>query len=126
MILIIVLAIIGFCMATYTYYVDRKLKVDPTYKPMCDISDKVSCSKVAQSKYAYLFYFSNAVLAMAYYIVTIILAALNLRVLLLITAIASCLVSLFFAYILGFRLKIACPLCIALYAINFLILFLLP
>ncbi len=119
---IILLAVIGFCISVYTYLLERKIKVMPTYKPVCDISDRISCTKPMLSPYANIFFFSNALASTAYYIVVAILAALDAYRLLFFAAIAACLVSVFLGYLLYFKIKSFCILCTSLYIINFLIL----
>ncbi len=124
MIAIIIVALIGLCVSIYTYHVERSIKQSPTYKPACDLSDRVSCTKPMLSPYANLFFFSNASIGIAYYAVITLLAAINAIMPLFILSIASCLVSVVLAYILYFKIKAFCILCTSVYIINFLILIL--
>lgn len=68
MLSILLLAIIGFCVSVYTYLLEKKIKQEPEYRPMCDISENVSCTKPMKSPYAHIFYFSNALVGMAFYV----------------------------------------------------------
>lgn len=122
--LIIILAIIGFCISLYTYFIEQKIKTTPSYKPVCDLSDRVSCSKPIQSIYGNIFFISNALAGMLYYILIAALSWFHFDMLLLVAAIASCIFSLYLAYLLYFKIKSFCLLCTSLYFINFLILFL--
>ncbi len=121
MLIIIVLAAIGFCISLYTYIVEKKIKSVPGYKPVCDISDKISCSKPMKSAYSNIFFFSNAIIGMIFYFFIAMLVLLHADKLLLIASISSCIVSLFLAYLLYFRVKSLCLLCTSLYIINFII-----
>lgn len=120
--LIIIVAVIGLCISIYTYTVERKIKNNTTYKPMCDLSDRISCTKPMLSKYGNLFYFSNAFMSIACYVLIILLAALNAHTLLFFAAAGICLVSVFLAYLLFFKIKSFCILCVSMYTINFIIL----
>ena len=119
---IFILALIGFCIALYDYIVEQKIKKTPDYKPACDLSDRISCSKPIKSEYGNLFLISNALVGMLFYALIAVLAWFNASMLLLITAIAGCLFSVFLAYILFFKIKSLCLVCISLYFINVLIL----
>ncbi|MDR3550476.1 MAG: vitamin K epoxide reductase family protein [Candidatus Babeliales bacterium] len=122
MILIITIATIGLCVSIYSYWIERKIKNEPTYKPACDLSDHVSCSKPMLSPYANIFYFSTAFTGTAYYALVLLLAYFNMVPLLLIAAIGACITSIILAYILYVKIQSLCILCTTLYIINFLIL----
>ena len=116
-----IIALIGFLIALYTYLLEKKIKFEPEFKPLCDISDSVSCTKPMKSKYASLFYFSNALLAMIFYGLIAIVSFFDARLLLTFLSALGCIGSCFFAYILFFKLKTLCLLCVLMYACNFLI-----
>ncbi len=122
--LFIILAVIGFSISLYAYMVERKIRKVPTYKPVCDISDWVSCTKPMKSPYSDLFFVSNALVGMIFYIVIAILAVLNAIALLLVASIVACTVSSALAYLLYFKIKALCILCTSLYIINAILLFL--
>ena len=115
---IMVLACAGLCITAYTYAVERRISNDPAYKPVCDISDRISCSKPMQSPYANLFFVSNALVGMGFYTVVLLLALFDARLLLAILTAGSCVASLGLAYLLYFKVKAFCLLCTALYVIN--------
>jgi vitamin-K-epoxide reductase (warfarin-sensitive) len=119
---IMIVAALGLCISLYTYSVERKIKTNSQYKPACDLSDRISCTKPMLSEYANMFYFSNAFVGTSYYILIILLAAFNMLNLLLLAASAACFFSLFMAYILYVRIKAFCILCTSIYVVNFIIL----
>lgn len=122
MLIIIILAAIGFCIAAYTYFTEKKFQKDPSFKPVCDISDKISCTKPMASPYANILFVSNAIIAMLFYVVIAIFALLHIKVAVLVTATAGVIGSLFLAYLLFFKIKTLCLLCTSMYLINILIL----
>jgi vitamin-K-epoxide reductase (warfarin-sensitive) len=122
MLSILILAIIGFVISAYLFYVEQKMKSDITYKPVCDISDRISCSKVIQSPFARLFFVSNTIIGMGYYAVVALLALMNMGKLLVILSVGAALASCVLGYILYFKIKSFCVMCTSLYIVNFLIL----
>jgi vitamin-K-epoxide reductase (warfarin-sensitive) len=122
--LLLILAFIGFGLSLYAYITEQKVKQDASFKPACDISDKISCSRVMLSPYAKMLFVSNAVIGMAYYALIAGLAYFNQINIIFFAAIASCLVSLYLAYLLIFKIKSFCVVCSSLYVVNILILFL--
>ncbi len=118
MILIILLAVAGFAVSLYGFIVEQKLKQDPTYKPICDISDKASCTKPMLSEYGKFLGVSNTVIGMIFYTVVCAAACLGLAKLVLLLSIGACIASAGFAYILYFKIKTFCVLCTTTYAIN--------
>lgn len=119
---ILILAIIGFIISVYTYITEQKVKNDATFKPACDLSDKISCSKPMLSPYANLFFFSNALVGIAYYVLIAVLAYFNLMNIIFFAALGSCAVSCVLAYLLYFKIQAFCILCTSLYIVNFLML----
>ena len=122
MMTILLLALIGFGISLYTYQLEQKIKKEPEYKPSCDINDRISCTKPMKSNYSNIFYFSNALIGMIYYLLVAALALLDIPYLVLIAAIGACLASAVLAYLLYFKIKSLCILCTSLYIINILIL----
>lgn len=119
--IIIILAIIGLFISLYTYWVEQKIKRDSAYKPVCDLSDRVSCSKPMLSPYSNIFFFSNALIGTTYYIAVIFLSYFNMVKILFIIALGACVMSAGLAYLLYFKIKSLCLLCTSLYIINVLI-----
>lgn len=115
---IVIFAVLGFCISLYTYIAEYMVRTNPTFKPFCDLSDRISCTKPMKSRYAKIFYISNALVGMAFYAFMILLASMDAIKLLLIAASLSFLVSVMLAYILYVKIKALCLLCTALYIIN--------
>ncbi|MCL4361483.1 hypothetical protein M1446_03950 [Candidatus Dependentiae bacterium] len=115
---ILVASIVGFCISVYAFITERKIKADPNYKPACDITDRISCSRPLQSEYSNLFFFSNTTAGLLFYAALAILAAFNFTTLILVATSINLLVTLFLAYLLFFKIKSLCPICISLYIVN--------
>jgi len=116
---IAILATIGLCISFYALFLETKIKKDATYKPVCDLSDAMSCTKPILSKYGKIFGFSNALFGVGFYFIVLILSLLEQIHLLFYLSIISCIATLYFAYILYTKIKTFCLVCTAIYAINF-------
>lgn len=119
---IIILALIGFCLSLYAYYLEYKVKNDEKFKASCDINDRISCTRPILSPYSHFFYFSNGVLGLIFYTLIALLAFFNLHLPLLILAVGGVICSCVLAYLLYFEIKSFCLVCTSLYVINALIL----
>lgn len=116
--IIVGLACVGLISALYGLFVERTLKENKDYKPVCDISDRVSCTRPMLSSYANMFGISNSALCALYYVSIMLIAFWgNTHVLFLMTSIGM-LATLFFAYILYFKIKSFCLICTMMYLIN--------
>ena len=60
-------AAIGFLISLYAYSVMRKVKRDPSYSPLCDITSSVSCSKAFTSRYSVTLGIPNPLAGVIYY-----------------------------------------------------------
>ncbi len=121
---IIVLCLIGIAVSLYSYYVEFRLKKVQNYRPFCDISNSASCSKPFKSGYSHLFYIPNSIMGILFYIVIIGFAHLNYLEMVLRLAILGALVTIILGYILFFKIRSFCLLCVSIYMINILILIL--
>lgn len=121
MLALCILAAIGFCISLYAYFTESKIKQDPNYHPACDINDRISCSAPLKSEYSNIFYFSNALMAMVYYITVGMLAYFDMYRLVLIATAGGVLLTLVLAYLLYFRIKSLCLVCTSLYIVNILL-----
>ena len=124
MILIILCAIIGIMLSGYAFYLEKKIKEDPNYQAHCDINDRISCSRPIKSGYTNIFLIPNYVLGILFYSLIIALAILHFPLLLLLVALGGFAASCFFAYILFFKIKSFCIVCIGTYIVNIFILML--
>ena len=121
MTIIIILTVIGFFISLYAYIVERKIKTEPQYKPFCDFSDIVSCSKPLASKYAQLFYISNSIAGMIFYLLIALLAVIQAPKLLLVATSGGMIMTLILAYILYVNIKSFCLICTSIYLVNSLL-----
>ncbi|MDP3889094.1 MAG: vitamin K epoxide reductase family protein [bacterium] len=119
---IAILSIIGLVISWYVFTVENKIKKDPSYKPLCDISDTISCTKAFESQYASVFGANNAIVGMLFYVGMFLLALFEFKVLIFYSALVACFVSLFLAYLSQVKIKSFCLVCIAIYIVNGLLL----
>ncbi len=113
---------IGILLSLYTLYVEHRLKKDHSYKAVCDINDRMSCSKTFESPYGRIFGISNAYPGLLFYLVVIGLTYyLQFEFLLYIT-VFGLLFSAYLAYLLYFKLKHFCLVCHGIYLVNILLL----
>jgi vitamin-K-epoxide reductase (warfarin-sensitive) len=115
---VMLIAAIGLCISLYGFFVESKISEDPTYHPVCDLSDRVSCSKTFLSPYGNILKFSNTVLGALFYATMILLAWLGYTQLVWYGALAAVLASVAFAYILFFKIQTICLICISIYIVN--------
>ena len=118
MTIVIIIATIGLAISVYGITVERTLKHDAQYKPACDISDTISCSRAFQSPYGKMLGISNIWASALYYCAILTLTILNMTTFTLILSTGGVCVSAIFAYILYFKIGSACPICISLYLVN--------
>ncbi|HLW72840.1 MAG TPA: vitamin K epoxide reductase family protein [Candidatus Babeliales bacterium] len=118
MMTVIVLAIIGLAISAYGITVERKLQQNAQFKPACDISDMISCSRPFLSPYGKMLGISNIWASALYYCAIIVLTFLKLHTITLIVASAGVAVSVVFAYILYFKIRSLCLICTSLYLVN--------
>jgi len=69
MALVLILSIIGFVISFYAMNVVYKLNKNENYKPWCDFSDSVSCSRAFLSRFGRGFGLPNPFVGIVYYLV---------------------------------------------------------
>ena len=110
----------GFLLSLYTFYVESRMgKGD--YKPACDISDRLSCTRAFMSSYGRLFGISNAVSGMGLYALMFLLAFYGMMNFAFYLASLSLLLTFYLAYALHFKVKSVCIVCYSVYAVNMLL-----
>ena len=112
------LAAIGLILSTYAYYVERKARRTPQYKPFCDFHANISCTKAFLSTYGHLSGVSNALLGTAFYALILLAVAAKQSTALTALATAGLLASLVLAYLSYVRQRNFCLVCSAVYVIN--------
>ena len=121
------LAVIGMLLAGYLIYVERRLFTSKRYKPLCDISKTVSCSKAILSPYGHLigrlggpnvdYWASNAFFGFLYYILVFVLAIANSSILLPLSLLAV-IASAYLFYVSHYKMKNYCVICMGAYVVN--------
>lgn len=119
--MIVYLALIGLALSLYSYYVSLRIRKN-RYKPLCDISTNISCSKAFSSRGGRMFLVHNSVVGLLFYVIVFILGLQNDVVGIFYLSIPAVLFSLYLAYVSYFQMKNFCLVCSATYLVNFLIL----
>lgn len=120
-IFLIILALIGFILAVYAFIVERKIKQDKSYIPICDINKNFSCSENFKSKYAHTFRIKNSAAGIFFYLLVVILALANQIQIIFYLSIPAILFTIYLAFTSFFIIKNFCPVCTLTYIVNFLI-----
>ena len=118
---VLILSVIGFAISCYAFFVEQKIKQQPGYKPACDISDAVSCSKPILSEYGNLFFISNSIVGMILYALIFVLAWFGFTTQLFYVSLAAVIASAGLAYILYTKIKSFCLICSSIYVVNILL-----
>lgn len=117
----IILAFIGLLLSAYAYRVTMHLKKIPSYTPLCDISERVSCKRAFIAKESHLFILPNSGWGMFYYFIIILLFEnLWYEWAFYLSTIALA-ISLYLAYVLYFKQKNFCVVCWATHLVNLLL-----
>jgi vitamin-K-epoxide reductase (warfarin-sensitive) len=120
-----ILSLLGFLISFYAFFVERQLQQSKTYRPFCDINQKISCSRVFLSKEGHLLGISNTSLGVFFYAFFGIFLLLEYFFVLFLLAIFAVLGSLYLLYLQLVKLRIFCVVCTLLYLINMGLLMLL-
>lgn len=115
---IFIISAIGFGVSLYAFFVERELRRNQAYKAACDLSDVISCTKPLLSPYGKLLGFSNTILGMAFYAAMMMAACADAVPLIWYGAVASCIASVGFAYLLYVKIRTVCLICTSIYLVN--------
>jgi len=115
------LATVGFLLSCYVLYIDKKVKQDKNYQPLCDISDTISCTKAFKSQWAKTFGIAHSVYGLLFYAFVFVATFVSIQ-LIFYVAFFSVLVSFYLAYTLHFKVKTVCLVCYVTYIVNILLL----
>jgi len=118
-----ILPIIGLILTFYTIYVGNRSIEDPNYKAICDINDKISCSKVSTSKYSQMMFLPNSVYGILYYILVFMLSFRYTHYIFYLT-IPVALFGLYLIYLMLVKIKKICLVCLLIHILSFIILYL--
>ncbi|MBI2577028.1 vitamin K epoxide reductase family protein [Candidatus Woesearchaeota archaeon] len=116
-----VLALLGFVISYYSLYVEKRFAQEKNYKPICDINDRISCSKAFTSKYGKFAGIPNPYLGFVFYLAVFLLAANGFAMAVFWLSAISLAGSLYLAYLQYFKVKTFCLVCTSLYVINILL-----
>ena len=119
--IITILAIIGLLLSIYALYVEKK-SLNKKYRPVCDINNRVSCTKAFSSSYGKILGIPNSVFGIIFYVIILILNALNNIQIIFYLAVISVLGSIYLAYVSHIKLKTFCIICNSIYLVNILLL----
>lgn len=111
----------GFVVSLYALAVRHKVLRAPSYSPICDIRENISCSKAFGSKYSQTFGIPNPLAGMLFYLVIFGLS-FSYKHLVVYPAAGSVLFSLYLAYISYIKQKNFCLVCTFTYLLNIAIL----
>ena len=115
------LAIIGLFLSIYFFFVKQEVRINKKCYVLCDIHERISCTKVAQHKCSSLFGFSNALLGIGFYILVLLLGGLDQYQFLFWLEVVASLFSVFFMYLM-IKIRLLCVVCMGIHIINFLLL----
>jgi vitamin-K-epoxide reductase (warfarin-sensitive) len=118
-IVVLILAGVGLVVSLYAYMMEKKIQENSSYRPSCDITNKISCSRAFNSPYSKTLGISNTIIGMAYYAFILIAELLSLSMLVSLSVIAGAIATLFLAYVLYVKVKSYCLVCTTIYIINF-------
>ena len=115
---LMLVALVGIILCVYGMYVERQIMHTDSYKPLCDLSDTVSCSKAFLGPWGKTFGISNIYLGLMFYICMLICAWLQWIDLAFYGASIALLATVYFAYVLYAKVRAYCLICIGTYIIN--------
>ena len=131
----VTLGLFGLFLSVYSLFVEMQAHADKNYKAMCDISERVSCTKVFLSDFGHGFglvapilgkdsplNLPNPVFGVVFYSLVVLISLVKqskggLKLLTLLAA-TSCVMSLYLASIL-YKMRDTCLVCISTYMVNF-------
>lgn len=133
-------ALVGTLISSYGFYVEHRVESNENYEAMCDISEKISCTKVFSTEYGKGFgvvgkvlgedsalNVPNGVFGLIFYTTILVTAFSKCGKVAEVQkwmAVASNLLSVYLAYLLYFVIQNLCVVCVGLYIVNgFLLVF---
>src|SRR3989344_5023812 len=99
---VMIVSTIGFLLSLYAFYLEKKSEKGD-YKALCDINDRMSCTKAFKSNYGKTFGMSNGFAGIIFYVLVIALSLTNFGAYIFYLAIASVLASIYLWYVLAFK-----------------------
>ncbi len=115
--LLLILSLIGLLISVYTLATERKLAKNKYYKPLCDINDKISCTKNFKSSDAKIFFIPNSLLGIFFFIIITVFTFFNYYNYIFYLSIPAFLFNIYLAYASHIKLKNFCLVCTFTYLI---------
>lgn len=120
--MLIQIAFIGLLLSIYAYVVESRAK-QKGYKPICDINDRMSCTKAFTSGYGKMIGVSNSLIGICFYLLIIVLSQTQFNRIIFIMATLSLVGTLYLAYISYIKMRNFCIVCTAIYLVNLALFF---
>ena len=117
-----ILGFLGLLTSLYSLYAYFRSVRDKDYHALCDINDRISCSKTFRGKYGKFLGLPNGLWGIIFY--SAILYSVNMLSVgwVLLLSAWGAIFSVRLAYILSTRVKVYCIDCITIYIVNGLLL----
>ena len=119
---IYIVSIFGLLLSVYAFSVEKKTEKSKSYKPLCDISKNISCTKAFDSKYGSLTGISNSFAGIFFYLIVFLLAFFGQLNYIFYLAIISIIGSFYLVYTQITKIKSFCLVCSGIYLVNLLLL----
>jgi uncharacterized membrane protein len=121
-VLIPIVALIGFLLSLYAFYIERRVANNAAYRAICDLSETVNCTRVLKSKEGHVLGVSNALIGLLFYTLIFGLSFYRQFTLIFWLAILSVIGSTYLAYVSYIKMRNVCLVCTGIYVINILLL----
>lgn len=115
-----ILAAIGFVLSAYAYQVSQRHKKQKNYKPLCDISKNISCTRAFTSSSAALLGHANSLFGMLFYAGVYALVLYSKTEYVFYASIGAVLGCVYLGY-LQYKMKNFCVVCTSVYVVNILL-----
>ncbi|HLC52357.1 MAG TPA: vitamin K epoxide reductase family protein [Candidatus Nanoarchaeia archaeon] len=122
--MILTLALTGLLLSIYAFYVKIKVKIDKTYRPLCDLKKNISCTKAFSSKYGSIAKLPNPLYGILFYLTISGLWFFELKRVIEILSTMAFAITIYLAYLSYFKQKNFCLVCNGIYVVNTFLFFL--
>ncbi|MDP3794871.1 MAG: vitamin K epoxide reductase family protein [bacterium] len=110
-----IIAIAGFLLSAYAFYVEWKHSKSKTYKPICDINDQVSCTKTFSSPYGKLALLPNSIYGMIFFLIIFVLGLFGQMTHIIYLSMFAVPGTVYLAYVMFFKVRTLCLVCVGVY-----------
>ncbi|MDO8509112.1 MAG: vitamin K epoxide reductase family protein [Nanoarchaeota archaeon] len=117
-----IISILGALFSVYAFKVELKSSRHENYKAVCDIHEKMSCTKAFTSPYGSIFGISNSLMGLYFYSLIFVLSFFSQFKAIFYLSILAVIVSIYLAYILFIKMKNFCIVCASIDIINVILL----